>query len=198
MTPKVNILSATRAFALMGFLFLSAHGLFAEATYTYSGNDFTSAFGVYTPTDFSSASVTFDAALPDNLTLATENPISFSISDGVQTWTNLTASFSIFEFATDGAGDVIAWDVAAGLDPEDSGIKTQFQEGSGSDFAKEGPNTNSLGDGFNNDLPGTWTSDVAASDAPEPGTLLLSVGALALLGAKVFGHRRHAGSACAD
>src|SRR5215469_13554072 len=80
-------------------------------TYDYTGNPFTSAISPYTTSDFVTAMVTLANPLPANMALTVVTPTAFSLSDGVQTITNLTASSSSFEFATGPTGQITQWDI---------------------------------------------------------------------------------------
>jgi len=73
-------------------------------TYQYTGNPFTSAEAPYTTSDFVTALVTLAGPLAPNMPLTTVTPTAFTLSDGVQTITNLTANSSSFAFQTNGTG----------------------------------------------------------------------------------------------
>src|SRR5215472_10714076 len=81
-------------------------------TYQYTGNPFTDVSGVYTTSDFVTAMVTLAGPLGANMPLTQVTPTAFTLSDRVQTITNLNAiAPAEFEFATDATGAITAWTV---------------------------------------------------------------------------------------
>lgn len=98
------------------FLSLACPGGKAQAavTYTYQGNNYTSAFGVYDTGMNLVGTITTDfAAPPENLVEAniTGNVTAFSFFDGVQTIDQSNSSYSRFLFSTDGLGNTTWWDI---------------------------------------------------------------------------------------
>ncbi len=69
----------------LGIARLSTASAKADTIYTYTGNDFTTAVAPYTTNDKITGTLTFSSPLDDNLINETEDPESFSFSDGVQT-----------------------------------------------------------------------------------------------------------------
>jgi hypothetical protein len=90
-------------------------------TYHYTGNHFTDAHGPYTTSDFVTAMVTLAGPLGANMPLTEVHPIAFTVTDGVQTITQLdTRGFGFF-MSTDAFGHIAAWRFDALLGP-DTGI----------------------------------------------------------------------------
>ena len=87
-------------------------------TYVYTGNPFTIATGPYTTSDFVTAMVTLAGPLPPNEPFTQVTPLAFSLSDGVQTITNLNATIFAFHFATDGDGTITHWALSAYTGPQ--------------------------------------------------------------------------------
>jgi hypothetical protein len=85
----------------------------ANVTYEYTGLNFEGISGSCTTSDSVTGSVTFSAPLTDNLSLASVIPASFSFSDGLQTLTNTNPNFtlSLFQFSTDGTGQITGWNI---------------------------------------------------------------------------------------
>ena len=133
----------------------------APATYTYTGKPFTElATGPYTSSDFVTAMMTLASPLPPSA-FTSVTPLAFSISDGVQTITNLNVSVAVFAFTTGGAGRIANWTV---LVTTDSGnfISTNFHG--------EGIDVGSHGDGFGIGPLGAWTQP--AGTVPDAGSSL--------------------------
>jgi hypothetical protein len=82
-------------------------------TYRYTGNPFTSVSGVYTTSDFVTAMITLSVPLGANLVNANVTPTAFTLSDGMQTITNLTAFDTFIQFSTDASGTITFWNVLA-------------------------------------------------------------------------------------
>ena len=82
-------------------------------TYQYTGNLFTFASGPYTTSDFVTVMMTFASPLAANMPFGTVTPLAFSLSDGVQTITNVNAIGSSFFFATGPSGLPSAWNISA-------------------------------------------------------------------------------------
>ena len=84
----------------------------ADEIYTYTGDEFTSAVSPYTTTDSVTATIVLQSALGDDVPLSFVSPtdiVSFTISDGVFTYTNLNVTSASFSFATGDTGDIISW-----------------------------------------------------------------------------------------
>jgi hypothetical protein len=95
---------------------VGASGAKADVVYSYTGNDFNS-FSTpalpYTTSDFVSLTLTLSAPLGDKLTNASVTPISFTISDGVDTLdiTSAPLTDDTFQFSTSSNGTITGWDI---------------------------------------------------------------------------------------
>ena len=91
----------------------------ADVTYSYTGNDFTSATSPYTTSDSVTGSITLTSALADNISSFSFEPaasiVSFSFSDGQQTITNANATTGQFAFETNSSGDIIGWELTVDI-----------------------------------------------------------------------------------
>lgn len=169
LVPAVLVLAAAT---------LAAH---ADTVYTYHGNDFTTASGPYTTDDSLTLSITLSAPLASTSSLQAYTPTAFSISDGVQTITNLTPGItgSEFVFATSG-GVIDQWGIAVfggNFIIESCGFNPTVCTPQSFDEAES---VSGGGVGENIADPGTWTSSAAT---PEPSTLaLFGTGILGLAG----------------
>jgi hypothetical protein len=149
---------------------LRSQPVFATATYTYTGNPFTTVSGPYTTSDFVSGMVTLAGPLAPNMAFDFVSPTAFSFSDGVQTITDQTAAGNIiFAFETGPTGAITAWEVDIHA-PTLRRILTEHQPMGGL--------TQDLGGqvflpplvGGNSDSPGTWVKTV--SGVPDTGSTL--------------------------
>ncbi|HLK17580.1 MAG TPA: hypothetical protein VKT81_01455 [Bryobacteraceae bacterium] len=151
----------TRAF-LAGLLLVTGLQSARAETYTYTGNDFQSASSPYTMNDFVSGFFTVTTALADNLSLQSITPATYSFTDGVQTFTSAAPPPNVtFKVATDGSGNIDAWDIAL-----QSGVNI-VSTATSEDFGTSG---GGLGDNFFD--AGTWqasTGGGGGSTVPEPG-----------------------------
>ena len=130
----------------------------ASTTYTYTGNDFTSASSPFTTSDFIQGSFTIAAPLADNLTLATISPTTYTFTDVVSTITQLNGTINDFEVSTNASGAIIAWEIQITI-PGAAEIETT------NDYAEVGDQGEITGvAGGNMNDPGTWV--------PEPGTFV--------------------------
>jgi hypothetical protein len=85
-------------------------------TYDYTGNPFNSFStppGPYTTSDFVTVMMTFASPLAANMPFGAVTPLAFSLSDGVQTITNVNATGSSFSFATGPSGLPSEWNISA-------------------------------------------------------------------------------------
>jgi hypothetical protein len=91
---------------------LLSQRIFADITYKYTGNQFTDVVPPYTMSDSVTGSVTFALPLAPNMPLTDETAsvTAFSLSDGVQTITDLVGHNLTFGFAT-ANGFITNWEV---------------------------------------------------------------------------------------
>jgi hypothetical protein len=175
-----------RVLALLPALLLPLP-LMANTTYTYTGNSFNTVSGPYTTSDSVSGYFTVATPLADNITsFSPFTPLTFSFTDGVQTYTNAsTLSSSSFLVKTDASGDIINWAIAINGSPLNF-ILTEDAPGSYG-VIDTGIAENDSVDGQISNDPGTWVESgvpVTPSPVPEPGTLALAgTGALGMMGA---------------
>jgi len=150
-------------------------------TYVYTGNFFTIVVPPYTTSDRVTATVELASPLPANMSLGSVTPLAFSLSDGVQTITNLTAEGSFFTFQTGAAGEITAWVAQAFSNSGLQAIDTLFAPAGNFDDGVLGfdPQIGLISASISGE-PGTW-SRVAAPDAASTLSLLfLSLTALGL------------------
>jgi len=145
-------------------------------TYNYSGRPFTFAIGPYSTSDFVTIMVTLADPPPPNGSFLDLTPLAFSMFDGVQTITNLNATFSSFNLRTNNHGIPFRWNVAAG--GAEGEIDTSNEGGGGEIFVEDDGFINISARGLNQVMPGHW-GKVPVSDAGSSLALLsLSLAAL--------------------
>ena len=175
----------------LGVAFLLSYGVIANAanvTYTYTGNDFTSTTlpSSYTTSDSVTGFITLAAPLAANINsfpATSLTPVSFSISNGVQT-INTLASGDYFGFKTDASGNISQWQVA--VNGTNLHISTVNFPGVLGVFDSTSNNADT--DGAQNlNLAGTWS----ISAVPEADTYAMMVAGLGLIGLRL---RRRADS----
>ena len=113
---------ATAAFAL-AFALAPVDSARAEVVYNYVGADFINAHDPFTLTENLTGTISFATPLAANLTLnpSTTNsnvtPVTFSFTAGPETLTSaaFNPNFTSFQFSTDSAGNITAWDIVIGL-----------------------------------------------------------------------------------
>ena len=160
-------------------LLAATSGLAKADTYTYTftgapfSGPFSSAPAPFTPSDSITGSLTLAAPLatgPQSVT-----PLSFSFSDGVDTFTNATASFANFFFDANSAGQIDLWQIYLGSD-----TANQIYTDAGSEIVfHNGVRAYDIGP----TSKGTWTETVNASSTPEPsGLVLVATGTLGCVG----------------
>jgi len=149
-------------------------------TYTYAGNNFTSADAPFTTADSLSISITLSSPLPPNISDFDASGIAtvFSFSNGVNVFDNFSATTREFRFTTDGTGAITEWAASAASVSQPGpvgGGSVSCQLGTSiitaSDCAPGGPlgGTDHVDAGVDHDLvqgtsiatiidsPGTWT-----------------------------------------
>ena len=163
--------------ALVGLAMMGMAGTASAVVfdYSYTGNPYTSAIGLYD--NSMSVSVDFALDLPSASLLPfvdhTSDITSYVFSDGVQVYDESdTPLFLDFIFSTDNSGIPINWELIVSLAGPELLIRTSnsssvIDQGvfDGTNFAASTSN------------PGTWT----VTAAPEPSTLALFATGLALL-----------------
>lgn len=182
-----------RLSAALGFLTAlvvaptAGHAVLFE--YDYRGPDFQTAVPPYTTSDF--VGVWFSIELPLNTNLPFEDYArfvqAFTFSDGVQTITQDDATDDLlFQFQTDGQGDITSWLVRATIGERT--ISTFFEFNNLMDNAQIDAATTA----FVN-LPGSNQADnwTQGAKVPEPAALGLFLVALLTLGALSRGPRKH-------
>ena len=158
----------------------------ADTTYTYTGNPFAAATAPYTTSDFVSGSFTVASPLAPNTTYAdgTWTPVSFSFTDGIDTFSNTLVHDGIFNttktsptylltalnVATDGSGNISSWYFYWVNDQLGPGNTIETGNGFGVGQIDAG-NSHSTSGGAVIFDPGTWI--VNTSPVPEPQSLLL-------------------------
>jgi hypothetical protein len=91
-------------------------------TYTYTGNDFTSAEAPYSTSDFLSISITFANPLPANLGVPSgggqqfpvdeaANILTWTVTDQINTLTPSNSTFAQPDFGTDAEGNIDLWNL---------------------------------------------------------------------------------------
>jgi hypothetical protein len=179
-----------RSLALSTALLILPIPLFADTVYTYTGNQFLQASAPYTTSESVSGYFDLSSPLAPNLTEQFFTPAVFSFSDGYDTFTNLTPSFSEESFwvSTDAAGNPTAWVIVlqSGVD-----YLHTSQSGGGGGANGDGGIIEVQGadyqypTGYIIGSPGTWAvSSTDMSAVPEPSTFwFLGTGTLGFLGA---------------
>jgi len=159
----------------------------ADTIYTYTGNNFTTVTFPYTTSDFVTAMITLATPLPPNFS-GTVNPTAFTLSDGVQTLTNLNAVFAQGFITTSPTGAITTWHIQvqtiAGAVIEtvnDTAFPfTPF------DLGQLPTSITASNDG----MPGTWT---VVGQVPDTGsTLLLMTLTLMAMGVAAWQFKRAA------
>lgn len=180
-------------------------------TYTYTGQTYQLARGAYTTSERVTGELTLAAPLGPGMVFNAMSPapltvLSFSFSDGVQTLTDASASTTVsFVFGTNTAGLPTQWYVDLyqtelegviysngsfipeyGFNQIESVVEGNLQQDSV--FNGYSPRGGSGWVADNQNAPGTWTVTVntvpavAATAAPEPGSLGLVVTGLGVAG----------------
>jgi hypothetical protein len=172
----------------------------APATYTYTGNPFTTFTGTYScPPECSiSGDFTVSSPLTANLSYASTIPTGFSFTDGNTTWNlaDTIALDNVFLISTDAAGNITNWRIVLDynsplepfLDFNNSGPTDIYCPNC---FFDETWSTNfgsPAGTASNGNDPGCWATSPSvtcstAASTPEPGSLvLLGTGLFCALG----------------
>jgi hypothetical protein len=149
----------------------------ANVVYDYTGNDYTSYAGTYTGTEKVTLTITLASALGANITQVYADPLSFLISDGVQTITNTTpgVSFSAL-FSTNAAGTITNWDIYTQFYDAIARVYDHIESNNSIgffpyDYAAHGVNPDD-GSYGRSGVPGEWTVTAAV---PEPSTWAMMI-----------------------
>jgi len=153
----------------------------SSVTYTYTGNDFTINTFPYTTSDSVSGYFTLATALGDGLSDVAISPVTYSFTDGVQTFTNAAPPSTVtFDVSTSATGAITEWYILL-QNPYAPGQTYDVETADGlaetRDFG-EFPEGAGVGQGVILFDPGTWVqSGGGTSPTPEPGYLgLIALG----------------------
>jgi hypothetical protein len=167
---------------------VSSSALADQVTYIYTGNDYTMADGLYSLSDYISASFTFSSPLPDNLALTTPLIVSWTITDGVVDLSSSSNFLSVEEFATNAAGRITQWIIGADELPGPPAQLGEYMQTFNSpvafveDYSTVDYTNNSAPVALNINDPGSWSLLQQSTPIPEPGTAaLVWLGGVALL-----------------
>ena len=152
--------------------------LAASTTYTYTGNVFQTVLAPYTTSDFVSGYFTLTSPLPVNMAESAITPVSYSFTDGVQTFSSASPPPEVtFNIGTDASGNIDQWVIQLDSGPPSNDIVSTSSNAS--DFGELG--IAALGENFGDS--GTWvTSGGGGSPTPEPGNVALVGLGLAAIG----------------
>ena len=189
---KSYALTAVASICLATF---SPNPVYADTTYTYTGNPFTSLSGSFScpPVCNIAGSFTVSQPLGPNLTNFVFTPTSYSFSNGYQTFT-IANSFAVnninfngLSITTDSAGVIVGWyfsllayppggsptgTVSPGAQIFTCGGLGTLGCGMQNDAAGLFSSTSLLAVATNTNQPGSWSS-ATTTPVPEPGTLFL-------------------------
>ena len=188
------------AMICLGIAVITALPAQADTTYYYTGQDFTS---IYPPDltppipDYISGSMTLSTSLaPSTIYTPSKNfdslVVSWSFTDGRDTWNSTDSSLSLAFGSTDSSGDLSGtWFIELGGTSGGLQSGNFFITNNASAVGGTPTTGDSIGVGFlaaSNHVAGVWADGSLPSLTPEPSTLLLlgtgSLGVVALL------HRR--------
>jgi hypothetical protein len=192
---------ATAAFVL-AFALAPVESARADAvTFNYVGADFLGAHDPFTTSENVTGSITFAAPLAANLTLNSSfnisnvTPVAFSFTAGPETLTSASFSpnFTTFQFSTDAAGNITAWDIVIGLGGGGQFILDNFTTGLGDVGDQVSVGANFVGDANYNPQEAFALNHVAgqftiAAAVPEPSTWAMMI--LGFVGVGFLTYRR--------
>jgi hypothetical protein len=192
-------------FVRFGFLFLllgvaCVSSAMADTVYAYTGNTFTTSINApgygspYTCPPACSVSGTFTVASPlaGNGSPGIFTPVSFSFTDGVNTFTNKNATATFEILATDAAGSPTAWYINIGsFGTVQSFLETaNFNAGAGGIQTYDEAAVEYCGGSvctliYDHNSAGTWTATTTdqptvpdVTPVPEPASIVLLAGGL--------------------
>jgi hypothetical protein len=174
--------SIALAVLLPGLVSVASTRAQAAVMYTYTGTNFNYAEPPYKKTDSMSGSLILTAPLPDSFS-GTVDPVSFTFTDGVDTFTQDTVSSYRFYFFTDAAGALESKWLVDIVGSRVELFSNVVSATSGSDAVIYTAN-NQVPASSPQSHPGTW----AVTSVPEPNTLCLV--ASGLLGLAPVGRQR--------
>jgi hypothetical protein len=164
-----------RTLPLLAALFAMSLPMMADTTYTYTGNLFTTAATPFTASDSISGYFTTSSPIAANTGNFSSGPFgpavtgvpildvtSFSFTDGVDTITDTSPGVAtpILNFATDGSGNILAWQVDISLF-SGADIFFSYQNPAGFGFSGNDGALDASGDYGGNSDPGTFRPDFA-------------------------------------
>jgi hypothetical protein len=152
-----KILLALTAVAALSFAY-PASVQADPITYVYTGNPFNDWTGPYSTSDFVTATVTLSSPLAANLSLTGVTPLTFSMSDGVQTITSGNAVGSAFQFATGPTGAITNWDIEVTSNGFGDNITLRFEDLDSVDGGHRDEDPAGFGQVLDN--PGVWVTAV--------------------------------------
>ena len=186
---------------VIGLLLFSSNNAFASFIYQYTGANYTSAPNPYNTSMNISLTLELGSLLTANMSNTVVTPLSFNISDGVHTLTDLTDTSSgffgteFFRFNTDSFGAITGWSFKVResfltIGQQGSSVESFF---SGGIFASDKgtllectiittgncTTLTSIAQATNSGTPGTWT----VSNVPVPAAIwLMGSGLIGLMG----------------
>jgi len=131
----------------------------ADVEYEYTGNDFTVADGLFTTADSVTGDVILNNSLPPSQSTS-PSVVSYSFSDGVDTFTNTNSGNNGFTFTTNAAGQVTSAVTQLQLNSASPSAPSAeiLIDGTGGDLANHydllNPNDNGMG---TSPTPGMWS-----------------------------------------
>ena len=151
-------------------------------TYRYTGNPFTIATGPYTTSDFVTVMFTLAGPLAPNMPLTLITPLTYTLSDGVQTLTGDPQPFALFLVETGGGGNITHWWIF-NITTTNASPFIESRNLAGRlilDFA--GLSQIGATFGFNSNVPGIWTRAPSVADSGSTISIMtLTLTALGLL-----------------
>jgi hypothetical protein len=192
MTPMLRGICYAAAACAVALVSAPIDSARAEVTYNYTGQDFLGGTGPFTTSDSVTGTISFAAPLAPNMTVnnnfnqSNVTPLSFSFQGGPETLTSaaFTPADTDFQFATDAAGNITAWQIDIGLSGGGQ-IEINFE-----------PNNNVGDEAITDDgshgvnhLPGSFA---IAAAVPEPSSWAMMLLGFVGIGAVTYRRRKSA------